>query len=118
MTFTSALSAAHRVAAFAGQLVGNLVTLVAGMAFDPFPFDVMALAGGFEGLPQILVLDRFPRSGFPAIAFPAMNPLGQAVFDIGAVSVKCDCAGLLQRVESFDRRSEERRGGKERLRMC
>ena len=35
-----------------------------------------------------------------------MDPLGQAIFDVGAVGVKCDLARLFKRVERFNCRHE------------
>ena len=76
------------------------------MAFDPDPFNLVTVASGFERLPQVFILHGLFRSGFPAIAFPTVDSLGQAVFDIGAVCVERHLARLFQRVERFNRGHE------------
>ena len=45
-------------------------------------------------MPEVLVDDIFARRGFPAFVFPALNPFGNAVFDVLAVGVKGDWFGL------------------------
>lgn len=45
-------------------------------------------------MPEVLVDDFFARRGFPAFIFPALNPFGDAVFNVFAVRVKGDWFGL------------------------
>ena len=45
-------------------------------------------------MPEVLVDDIFASRGFPAFIFPALNPFGDAVFNVFAVGVKGDWFGL------------------------
>ena len=54
-------------------------------------------------LPQLGILDRLPVGGPPAVAAPAVDPLGDAVADVDAVGVEADPARPLQRLERRDR---------------
>lgn len=54
-------------------------------------------------MPEVLVDDIFARRGFPAFVFPALNPFGDAVFDILAVGVKGDWFGLTGIGKKFQR---------------
>src|SRR6187399_453712 len=65
--------------AFAGEFVGALVLDVAGVALDPAPVDLVAVAGGVEALPQLDVLDGCLGGGLPAVLLPAVNPFADAV---------------------------------------
>ena len=66
----------------AGQPVAALVVGVAGMALHPHPLDPVRLGGGDQRLPQVGVLHRLPVRRLPAVALPALDPLGQAVHHV------------------------------------
>jgi peroxiredoxin len=87
--------------------VSNVETIgVAGMAFDPAPFDVVRFGRRQQRLPQIDVLDRFLVGGFPAAALPAMHPFGDAVAHVDAVGPQPHAGGPFERLERFDRRRQ------------
>src|SRR6185437_2110949 len=92
--------------AFAGQFVGALVFVVAGVALDPVPAHLMRFEGGIEPLPKIDVLDRLLVGRAPAILLPAMDPAGDALADILAVGDEIDGARLLQGFQRRDRRHQ------------
>ena len=100
------LPAFERLHALACQFVGALVFRVAGMALDPVQRHFMALLRRLQRLPQLHILDRLVIGGFPALLFPAENPLGDAILDIGAVGIEIDFAGTFQRVERRDGRQQ------------
>ena len=54
-------------------------------------------------MPEVLVDDIFARRGFPAFVFPALNPFGDAVFDVLAVGIKGDWFGLTGIGKKFQR---------------
>ena len=74
----------------ARELVAALVHLVACMALDPVPGNVMALHGFIKRLPQILVQHRLLCCRAPAIGLPARHPVGDALHHIFAVGMKID----------------------------
>src|SRR5215831_4748194 len=86
----------------AGELVGTFVEIVAGMTAHPMPVHIVALDRSIEALPQIGVLDRLPVAGLPAVAFPALNPVGDSLAQILAVGMEIDIARALERFESHD----------------
>src|SRR5690242_7631628 len=85
--------------AVAGKLVGALVLVMAGMALDPVPANLVRLQGFVEPLPQLGVLHRLLVGGAPAISLPAVNPTGDALPHILAVGVEIDLARLFQRFQ-------------------
>src|SRR6266404_2256528 len=92
--------------ALARELVGALVVVVAGVAFDPVPVHLMRFQRGVEPLPQIDILDRLLVRGAPAVLLPAMDPAGDALADILAVGGEVDHAGFLERFQRRDRRHQ------------
>src|SRR5688572_25686441 len=68
----------HLGAAQVGELVGALVALVAGVAFDPKPLDVVLGGDLVQAPPQVLVLDRFLVGGAPAVLLPLVDPAADA----------------------------------------
>ena len=88
--------------AFAGQFVGALVLVVAGMALDPVPLHLVTQAGGVEALPQLDVLDGLAVGGLPAVLLPAVNPLADAVLHVLGVGVQVDVRGALERLQRRD----------------
>ena len=57
-------------------------------------------------MPEVLVDDIFARRGFPAFVFPALNPFGDAVFDVLTIGVKGDwfrLTGIGKKLQSCDR---------------
>jgi len=65
-----------------GQLVGAIVIFVVGMTLGPGPMHVMPRDLFVQRLPQVLIEDRLFRAGSPAVAFPAVDPLGDPVLDV------------------------------------
>ena len=65
---------------------------VAGVAPDPMPAHLVRLQRGVEALPQLGVLDRLLVGGTPAVLLPAVDPPGDALADILAVSGEIDDA--------------------------
>jgi hypothetical protein len=49
---------------------------MAGVAFNPFPFDLMLAQRGIQALPEIDIFNRFFICRFPAAFFPVVDPLG------------------------------------------
>src|SRR6476469_4324704 len=79
---------------------------MAGMAPDPMPTHLMTLQGEIETLPQIGILHRFLFGRLPAIAFPAVDPLADAVPQILRVGVEFDGCRPGKRFERHDRSRE------------
>ena len=71
--------ALERRHALARQFIGALVVIMAGMALDPVPADLVAMERRIEPLPEFDVLHRLLVGGLPAIALPAVDPFGDAV---------------------------------------
>src|SRR5437762_7371268 len=88
--------------AVARQLIGALVGVMAGVALDPVPADLMRLQRGIEPLPQVDVLDGLLVGGAPAVFLPAMDPAGDALTHILAVGGEVDHARLFQRLQRRD----------------
>lgn len=88
----------------AGELVGYLIVGVAGMAFDPFPCDLVGFDRRQQFLPQIGIGNRFLGSGLPPIFLPAIDPFGDAIADIDAVGGKRHITRFGERVEGLNRR--------------
>ena len=63
-----------------------------GMAFNPFPFDLMLPQCSIKTLPEIDIFYWFFVCGFPATFFPVMDPLGDTLADILAVGTQNDFA--------------------------
>jgi len=55
---------------------------MACMAFDPMPSDLMTRLRLVQPLPQIHIFDRLAAGCFPAIAFPSLEPFGDALSQI------------------------------------
>src|SRR3954452_18864842 len=82
----------------ARQLVGAFVVGVPGMALQPAPLDPVPLAGGIEPFPQVLILDRLLVGGAPAALAPAVDPLGDALAQVLAVSEQDHAHGAGERL--------------------
>ena len=54
-----------------GELVAALVSRVAGVAFQPFPIDVVRRGGRVQCPPEILVFHGLLLEGEPAAFFPS-----------------------------------------------
>ncbi|CAK0756462.1 hypothetical protein WCLP8_2750007 [uncultured Gammaproteobacteria bacterium] len=85
-----------------GQCVGALVFGMAGVAPHPSKIDIVSETLRVQSLPQILVLNRAFGRCPPAVGFPAVNPLGDAVAQILAIGVQ---ANLGLSAECFQRRN-------------
>ena len=67
-----------RLHALAGELVGALVVVMAVMALDPVPADVVPLGRLLEPLPQLDIAHRLLIRRAPAVPLPALDPAGDA----------------------------------------
>src|SRR5216684_535081 len=81
---------------FAGKFVGAFVEVVTGMTTHPMPMHRVATDRSVESLPQIGILDRLPGGGPPAVAFPAVDPIGDSLAQIFAVGMEIDIARALE----------------------
>src|SRR5215470_14066603 len=72
----SASTGAHLGNRRAGKFVGAFVEVVAGVAADPVPRDVVPGQRGVEAPPQLGIFHWLLVSGAPAVALPAVNPFG------------------------------------------
>src|SRR5258708_29915434 len=84
---------------FAGKFVGAFVEVVTGMTTHPMPMHRVATDRSVESLPQIGILDRLPGGGPPAVAFPAVDPIGDSLAQIFAVGMEIDIARALESLE-------------------
>jgi hypothetical protein len=87
-------------------LVGAFIHRMPGVTLDPVPADVVLAERCIEPFPEIHVLHRLLVGGPPAVAFPAVDPLRDAVMHIFAVGVQFDRAWLLQCLERGNRRHQ------------
>ncbi len=76
------------------------------MPLDPLPVNLVGLGGLFQPLPQLLILHRLLIRGLPAAAFPAFQPLGDALFDVLGISRERHVAGTLEFFERTNRGHE------------
>src|SRR3954469_7833949 len=90
----------------ARQGVDPVILGMPAMAFDPAPFDPVALGGRDQLLPQLRILDRLLVRRAPAIALPVVNPARDPIADILAVGMKLDAARPFQGLERLDRRHQ------------
>ncbi len=65
--------------------------------------ELQAAIAALEALPQIGVLDRLLRRGLPAVLLPAVDPVGDAVLQIGRIGHHGEGAGALQGLQRGDR---------------
>src|SRR5690606_25046871 len=79
-----------------GEKIGALVARMAGMAAHPLPVDLVALYLLVERLPQIGVLHRLSRSGFPAALLPVRQPFLDAAHDIFGIGHQAHLAWTLE----------------------
>ena len=75
---------------------------MAGVTAQPVPMHFVALQRRVELLPQVDVAHRLPVGGAPAIAFPDMDPFGDAAAQVLAVGMEIDDARALERLERRD----------------
>src|SRR5687767_1909277 len=68
----------HRIEALVRELVGTLVFRMPRVPLDPMPRHLVALRGGGERLPEILILDRLLVRRLPAARPPRRQPLRDA----------------------------------------
>src|SRR4051794_25214256 len=82
------MASARREACRHGELVDEVVHVVAGVALDPPERDVAALVHGVDQrLPQITVRDRFLLRVAPVSVEPALPPpIPEAVYDVAGVA--------------------------------
>src|SRR5436309_3574310 len=64
------------------ETVGLFVQVVAGVSAHPVPPHLMRLEGGVEPLPEIDILDGLAVGRAPAVAFPLVDPAGDAAAQI------------------------------------
>src|SRR5260370_40392611 len=78
-----------------GQFVGAVVVVVGGVAFGPGPGGFVAADGFIQLAPEVAVHHRLSGAGDPALALPAVDPLGDAVLHVLGIGNHFDLAGLL-----------------------
>lgn len=78
--------------ALSGQGIGAFIAGIPGVALDPDPVDLMSTGHVIEPLPQVNILHGFAGRRFPPISFPAVDPSGQAVFDVSAIRMEAHLA--------------------------
>src|SRR5688572_1655959 len=88
------------------ESVGPLVCGVAGVAFHPMPFYLVARHRPVELAPEVHVLHRLPVRGEPAAALPASDPLRDALHHVQRIGVEAHPARALERIEGPDHRRE------------
>src|SRR3546814_2844834 len=81
------------------QLIGLLVTRVAGMPAHPFPGQGMRLDLSVQLLPQVGVLDRLLVSRAPIAALPVGQPLVHAFLHILRIGMNHHIATALRSEE-------------------
>src|ERR1017187_4595308 len=89
-----------------GQFVAAIVVGMVGVPLGPRPPCLVTGHLFVEGLPQILVEDRLLGGGQPALAFPAVDPRGDAVFDVLRIGDHLHLALFAERLQPLNRRRE------------
>src|SRR5262245_28430748 len=77
-----------------------------GVTPNPMPLYLMSRRRLVQAPPEILVLHRFLVSRFPTLAFPGVDPLGNALLDVLRIGMEPDPARALERLEGADHRHE------------
>ncbi len=74
------------------------------MAFDPTPLDLMPGLGDHmvQGLPKLHIFNRLLGGGTPALGFPAMDPLGDALANVFTVQVQRHLARPFEGLQALD----------------
>jgi hypothetical protein len=88
-----------------GEFVGAFVFIVASVAFDPLPVDLVTGYGGIEALPEVGVFEGVGGFGgaAPAEAAPFIDPaFGHGVDEVFGVGVNGDVTGGAQGFEAGD----------------
>src|SRR6476469_9099725 len=88
------------------QRVGALVAGIARVPLHPHPIDVVRAYRFGQPAPQVVVLDRLLGRGLPAVALPALDPLGDPVEQVLAVGVQDHRGRPLQRLQRLDGRRQ------------
>src|SRR5690348_15442024 len=100
----------HRSSKLLGLLAGgaihDLVLDVTRMPAHPAPAYPMPCRGRCQPLPQILVLDRLPVGGAPAVGAPARQPLLDALAQVLRIGAELHLAGPGQCFQRGDRREQ------------
>lgn len=86
------------------QSVAPFILRMAGMALDPVPVDLVTGHLRVQCLPEVDVFHRLPGGGFPAVALPAVDPLGDALAQILAVGKQLHLAGLGKQAQPLNGR--------------
>ena len=73
------------------------------MALHPVPFDPMPRSRFDQFLPELGVLDGLLVRGSPAVALPIVDPAGDSIPDVDAISVKLHAARPFQRFKAANR---------------
>src|SRR5205085_1119334 len=84
------------------QRVGAFVFRVPCMSLHPMPLYLMLGRDCVEFSPEILVLDRLLVRGLPALAFPGVDPLRDALLHVERIGVEAHAARALQRLQRPD----------------
>src|ERR1039458_1086334 len=80
-----------------GQFVAAVVMGVRGVTLGPDPGRLVAGHLFVQGFPEVLVDHRLFRGGHPALALPAVDPLGDALLHVFGIGHHFDFAIFLQR---------------------
>src|SRR6185295_16339694 len=88
------------------ELVRSFVFWMPGVTPNPMPLYLMSRRELVEAPPEILVFHRLLVSRFPSLAFPGVDPLGDALLNVLRIGMDVDPARALQRLEGADHRGE------------
>src|SRR5260363_327905 len=78
--------------------VRAFVLWMAGVPFDPVPFNWMQSSQHRQPLPSIHIFNGRFRSRHPVIPLPAVNPLADPFLHILRIGVNCDFFGAKRRL--------------------
>src|SRR3990167_6150842 len=96
----------HFIHTAVGQLIGLLVTRMAGMTAHPLPGNVMPIDLLVQRLPKVGVFHWFLGGGLPATFLPVRHPFLNALHHILRVGNQANRTGARQRDQGADRRHQ------------
>src|SRR5699024_2759265 len=85
-----------------GELVGAFVARITGMAPDPRPRHVVTRDELIEFTPQLGIRHRLLRRGAPAVALPAVDPLGHPLHHVLGIHVQLHPGGASEGLQPAD----------------
>lgn len=89
---------------FRSQGIAALIEQVAAVALDPACGDFATVRQGKKLLPVFLIGHRLPRRINPALALPALTPLGQALQGVLAIRHELYLSAFRDARQAFDGR--------------